>query len=338
MNRNTYKWGIGLLKMLLCFCVILIHYGQASEITQKFNAIMSSAVPCFMLITFYFNSKTLLEGNKYKIKDRVLRLMVPCVSWGIIYFIVYKLLYLLKIRNVNLSWNNLLWQLITGHSYNAPLWYMYDLIVLTIIFTLMFKVFKKKSNLMLAILLVFSMLYLYSGINGIFNELRGELRWPLGRFAEMIPYACIGLLIGTNRERFLKMNWKYRFLNLILLFIMWLAVFKIENQGILLIQYNYGYAGLGLLLKSVFIFLAALFVSDISVNKCIENLIIKASQYTLGIYCMHVLIGECFLAVFNIYEIHIDEFIMCILILGVSYLFSIGIDKIPIKKSGNIVC
>lgn len=36
--------------------------------TLKFNFLMSSAVPCFMLIIFYLNSKTILEGNGTIIK------------------------------------------------------------------------------------------------------------------------------------------------------------------------------------------------------------------------------------------------------------------------------
>lgn len=82
MENKPYKWGVGILKILLCFCVILLHYGQGSLLTNRFSGIMSSAVPCFMIITFYFNSKILIEGNVKKLKNRIMRLLIPCIGWG----------------------------------------------------------------------------------------------------------------------------------------------------------------------------------------------------------------------------------------------------------------
>ena len=337
MNRNTYKWGIGVLKILLCFCVILIHYGQGSSITQIFSALMSSAVPCFMIITFYFNSKIINEGNTAKIRDRVFRLIIPCIIWGGIYFVAYKLMYYLKLRDYDLSWKDLLWQLLTGHSYNAPLWYMYVLIILTVLFSIVLSLCKNRHNIILFIILLFSLFYLYSEWNGIFFELRWELKWPLGRLVEMLPYSAIGLLIGFNKDKIEKMKWKYKIGSLGGLFIIWIVCLGLETYGILFVKFNYGYSGLSLFFKSIFIFLMCLYISYISINGKVEELIVKISRYTLGIYCMHVLIGECIILFLSNHKIEINRFLIGIVIFILCYILCYGIVKIPIKGIKNIV-
>lgn len=337
MNREIYKWGIGVLKILLCFCVILIHYGQGSEITKHFNAFMSSAVPCFMIITFYFNGKMLLDGNRKKLRIRIVKLVKPCIGWASIYFIIYKLMYNLKLRDYDLKWKDLLWQLITGHSYNAPLWYMYDLIVLTIVFGIILCMCQNKYNIMLVFLLIVSIVYLYSGLNGIFNELIGQLKWTLGRFAEMLPYSIMGLLVGLNNDKLEKIKYPYKLGGLGILLIFWIICNRLETSGKLWVEFNYGYAGLGLLIKSLLIFGVCLFVSDIPISRKGEKIIIEISQYTLGIYCMHVLVGECLMIFLNVQKKSIDKFGIGVAIFVLSYMFSWGISKLPIRGIKGIV-
>lgn len=337
MNRERYKWGIGVLKIVLCFCVILIHYGQGSVITKYFNVLMSSAVPCFMITTFYFNGKMLLEGNLKKIEHRILKLIKPCIGWGGIYFISYKLMYYLNLRDYGLGWKDLLWQLLTGHSYNAPLWYMYDLIILTMMFNIIFMFVKKRHNIMLLFLFVISIVYLYFGWNGVFYELMRELKWTLGRLAEMLPYSIIGLLAGINSDKLEKIQYSHKLAGLGILFVLGIICRRLETMGKIWIEFNYGYAGLGLLFKSLLIFGIFLFVSDIPISKKGEKIIIKISQYTLGIYCMHVLVGESLNLFLEIQKISIDKFRIGVTIFVLSYILSWGISKLPIKGIKSFV-
>lgn len=246
-------------------------------------------------------------------------------------------MYYLNIQDYGISCNSLFWQLLTGHKYNTPLWYMYVLIILTIVFSLMFGLFKDKYNIVLGVILICSLIHLYTGGNALFYEMRMEMKWTLGRIAEMLPYSSIGLLLGINKEKIKKMELQYKVGVLIIAAAMWKICQTLEQCGILVVEFNYGYAGMELLFKSVLIFLACLFLSEIEINKMIECVIRKINYLTMGIYCIHILIGECILIFEDRKEIIIEGFQRGIIIFIVSYIFCWGISKIPIRGIRNIV-
>lgn len=204
---NT-TFGLSILRIISCFCVVLIHFcGKEnlqgnSNITifnivkQIFYYIYPTAVPIFMILSFYFFSKILNEQDNEKFKDRMKRLIIPQVFWTIVYAIVFKVLFITTAnwtKNPNIS--DFLYQFFLGHSQNIneTMWFQVDLIILTLLYFLIFRFMKReKAIICICVLAITSIFLQYSGINyNTFKDLINETRYPLGRIAEVIPYCTI---------------------------------------------------------------------------------------------------------------------------------------------------
>ena len=137
---KNYNIGFCVLRIVLSFCVVLIHFGVQEEVPFLLNSIKSLAVPAFMIISFYLNKSIFIcnRGGCYK---RIKRLIIPYLLWPVIYFICY--FFIDRIFHLNYSSNlsALLWQLALGSSINPPLWFLAVLILLTVFFFSIFKLF-----------------------------------------------------------------------------------------------------------------------------------------------------------------------------------------------------
>lgn len=190
---------IGIAKMLMCFAVILCHFytgtpGDASVPVRPFILLRPFAVPVFMTISFFLGARHLVAAEKGFVGRRFRRLFTPISGWALVYFC---LLTLLPFPSPTVR--DLGWQLLTGHSaaINPPMWFMSVLMLFTIGFALFFKQFGTKAT---PLLIATAIIALGIGATGthmvVFGSLRYELRYPLGRIIEMIPFATAGILMG----------------------------------------------------------------------------------------------------------------------------------------------
>ena len=303
-----HNLNIDLLKALCAFMVIIAHLGK--DCPLYIRHITSLAVPIFMILSSYFLFKKITIID---IKKRFFRLSVPLVGWSVIYFIIY----LLQGKNVTIY--DFLWQSITGHSplLNPSMWFSNNLIILTLFIFLLFKNFKNYFFLIILFLLAFSYLLEYSGINHeLFGNLRDELKYPLGRLTEMVPFMATGILFAKYNI-FNRIQKKFLFL-LIPLFYFGQKYFFISVPN----GFNYG--GLKLLLLSV---LLVLIFASIPQTKGVCNKVLSfITQNTMGVYCVHRLI-ETFLHSYFFKE----DFFYCCLIYFISFNVCLGISKIPLK-------
>ncbi len=62
---DKFNYGVALLKMFMCFEVILVHFwqGTVSFCLIPFDALKGFSVPVFMFVSFYFTEKTLKGGG-----------------------------------------------------------------------------------------------------------------------------------------------------------------------------------------------------------------------------------------------------------------------------------
>ena len=67
--------GIEILRIILCFTVVLDHLYINTNF-DKFHFIIYYHIPCFFIISFYFNYKTFISFNLKKIKGRLERLFI----------------------------------------------------------------------------------------------------------------------------------------------------------------------------------------------------------------------------------------------------------------------
>ena len=144
-SKYNYNYGIALLKMLMCFEVILSHFwvNQSSVLLTPFKLVENKPVLIFMFLSFYFMERTFLINDQSKNKKRFWRLLYPQIGWTILYWII---LMGIQIKvDLGITFSDFLWQLFTGHSIriNPTMWFQTVLIFLTLLFTLTFRYLNK---------------------------------------------------------------------------------------------------------------------------------------------------------------------------------------------------
>ena len=95
---------------------------------------------------------------------------------------------------------DMLWQIFSGHSQNlnVTMWFQVDLIYITILFLAVILIFKKNYIPVLYFIGAVAIILQYSGLNMVFNDSRFEIKYPSGRFMEMLPLAVIGFMITRD--------------------------------------------------------------------------------------------------------------------------------------------
>lgn len=205
-KEDDYNYGAAVLKIIMSFEVVLCHYWLFEDISnipvflRVFDKLRLLAVPTFMIMSFYFLTGSVLAKDSGVFKARVVRLLIPYIGWAGIYYLSYLMLE--QIFDINLvdGIQDLIWQLLFGNSVNLipPLWFQADLILLTcIVFAVFYFIPTNKTFKVLFAIVFLSLWMQYSGINyRLFGEWAYECRYSCGRIAEMIPYACIGMVFS----------------------------------------------------------------------------------------------------------------------------------------------
>ncbi len=291
------------------------------------------AVPIFMFMSFLLSHRLFSGSGEAKVGKRVWRLTWPLWGWGIIYFIVYSAL---GINKIGLS--TLFWQMTTGHSalLNPAMWYQSVLICLTMLFFVIYRYIDKQiAKAVSVLLLVLSLFMQYSGYNyRLFGDLPYELKCPLGRLVEMVPYASLGVLAMEYPDWIQKRNHRA----IILIMCPVALIFSLLLKRLLPETMGFQYSGIPMIgiTVSVVLFLYALPIDRLSIG--IKNIIYTLAKSTLGIYCMHNMVGTFLVALRRELNVAINDVCLCAAIFLVSYAISWCITKVPNRYVKMLVC
>lgn len=327
--------GICLLKMLMCFEVVLSHFWKEETypiILTPFSMLREYAVPVFMLMSFYLTQNIVLAKNREKYNKRFWRLIYPQLIWAFVYWIIYQIMEIILKRSFVNGIEDLLWQILTGHSQrlNPAMWYQTVLILLTLVFTVLFYFLPQKIAVTgLYLFLFLSLFSQYTGLNyRLFSTLRYELMYPLGRSCEMIPYAVIGFLLGYYGIPEKLKNYKR------------VITFACCVIGGIILKFGlpsakgFGYSGLMPLMIAIILFTITIYIPLEKLPVKFQIMILKISRYTLGIYCMHNLVGRILSGIFGTNG---KSFLTCCAIYIICYAFSYIICKFPLKWCRQLV-
>lgn len=337
IDYNRINYGFSLLKMLLAFEVVLGHFAIWDQynptLVWPFRELVSIAVPCFVILSFYLMCKSLLSRNEAKFKSRLVKLLIPQIGWAIIYFVILVLLNVVFHTKPVVTFIDFLWQLFTGHSrtINPSMWYQIVMIILSIVFYLIIKKLDNKKALFTLLILTLICYYLqYSGINRrLFEEMAFEIRFVLGRIAELMPFAFTGFIIKYF-DIYEKLK-KYRYIIMplcVFLFLQGYSINWIEMK-------DFNFSGLAKLYFALCVITFAYYVPLEYLPVSIKKIILVITDYSLGIYCSHRLI-ETLLKTF-VPNLAIQSFERCILIYILSYLLCHIIYSIPNKYFKSLV-
>lgn len=328
---KDYNIGLAILRIWMCFMVVMTHcYDSGGGVLVEYLARWRMYhVPCFVLLSFYFNADSF--GVFANVKKRLKKLAVPLVFWSFVYWVCW----ILK-GNRGGVWSitPLLWKIAVGFSSEVKgnqLWYQTDIIILTLLVFVLFRTLGTETSVFALAVISVGALYLqYSGINiFIWSLLRDELKYTGGRLFEIFPYMLAGLLIQLcHIDRFVR---KYRNSCLFLLLMLYLFTTRFnvfsEIDG-------FGYQGIGRIVVSTIIFLLFYLAPLQKVPECIRQAVMYMSKYTLGIYCSHMLVQyfiEDNLSVYHTWQ-------NAVFVFWVSFGLSVLISCVPIKIIKNTVC
>ena len=336
-KKREFNYGIALLRTLMCFEVVLCHFWTTDvpKVLMPFSVLRGLAVPVFMFLSFFLTEHTFLEYNKNKAKKRIWRVIYPQIGWALIYWLGYTIAQFI-FKDIDVKFSDLWWQMFTGHSprLNASMWFQTVLIVLTAIYIFIFKFFIPKKGILITYVMMFvAFVIQYSGINfKLFDSLRYELKYPLGRFCEMIPYATVGFSCAYYNA-FEKAK-KTRLFSTIMfgLASVFLLEYSFINSAL-----GFGYSTNNCLLLGFFVIGFAYLIPLEKLPQKVKNILKFLTQYTLGIYCMHRIIADFLKLIFSKLDISIDSFLLCIITYICGFFVSFLMYKIPTKFFKQLV-
>jgi len=286
---NKYNIFLAILRMYLSFLVVNAHLFNSSTSFIKNIYILKLInnnihVPNFFIMSFYFCYKTISSKNYEKIKNRIERLIIPYFIWPIIILFLNNLFYLTLNLQLKRSLSDLLIQFITGHNILDVLWFQLNLIISTILILSLEILFKKNIIFILFNLTILAYTFQYSNLNyNYFNKFNYYIRYPYGRFMEIIPFCISGCILSVyNITKYLN---KYKLKTIYILFLVLLFFIKfnlINNVN------GFIYQGINLHIKSLIIFLLFLLLpSEKITNINIIKIVKIITNFTSGIYYLH---------------------------------------------------
>lgn len=342
MNNEIFKkiiernYGLELLRMLLCYWVVLYHCLLTTDI-EFIKSLKRKMfhVPCFFFISFFFLFRVIIGKNIKKMILRLERLLIPYFIWPIIIWVFNNIFYCsLKISRFGkfLPFIYLAKQLIIGRLFQAQFWFLFNLLFFTIMFFIQIFILKKNNFLIFTQIIAITSYFLqYSKYNYIFfDNYSSCISHSIGHFVESYPIASSAFTLSelnvlTRLENITRSQ------NIIILYCL-IAIFFIFKYDIFMDIENYGhtynYNGIDKNIFSLIIFIGFYLIPFNKCNSDKLKIIIKLiTNYTQGIYCIHPIVSYYLTKFLSVKHTVFG----CTLI----YIFSYFISFLGAKLSGN---
>lgn len=337
MEKREYNYGIALLRIFFCYMVVSFHFYGLQYGDQRFYFLRELAVPMFVFISFYFGYKLINSNDNKKYLKRAGRLFVPYLFWGIVPYIgLWIVPFFTAIPHASLR--DLFMQVFFGSNerLNAPLWFMWEIMVLTILFVILYKIFRKYTSYVLVVLIFVAYVIQYLNINSCLYEvyhLPYEVFNDIGRFFEVLPLACAGYIVADINlaEMFKEKRW----FAVPLFLIAFAYIFVVE--AIPTPEINFAYAGVKHIIIAPLLFIGFYIIPFEKIPEIIKKCIKWVAMYTMGIYFMHWIVGKCmnlvWMKCFGVEKTLTETFVIFIVCLIACYI----VDKIPLKYTKMLV-
>ena len=151
LSKKQINLGIELLRMILSFLIVLVHnFSYSRSRIQRFPVYnLPYYVPLFMLISFYFSFNSLSSRNIDRIKQRFIRILYPYIGWPIILWLRENYYNYKRGKKELILIKNLYYQILISCGLHGLLWFLSDLLFLSLFFTIIVFIFKKYSIVVL---------------------------------------------------------------------------------------------------------------------------------------------------------------------------------------------
>jgi len=144
--KNSIKkinLGIELLRMILSFLIVLVHFyvNKKSKFYFFLFQNLSYYVPSFFFISFYFSYKPFTSKNVEKIKERFIRILIPYMGWPILFWLKNNYLYYTYEIKENILIKNIYYQLLVGCGIHGIFWFLFNLLFISTLFVIIIFLF-----------------------------------------------------------------------------------------------------------------------------------------------------------------------------------------------------
>jgi len=289
-QANKSIIGVQILRYYMAFMVVSTHVGGSLVLKGAgiFYIFQPFHVPVFMLLSFLLCGRCFLAPTKALITKRTLRIIIPFVFWGIASYLLCLILW-------PISFPTLLNQLITGYPLNNALWYLATMLWICILFWILRSFTSKRVFLIIiSALSVACIISQYTGLNySLFNNLPYNIKFTIGRTFEMIPYATIGILLSTIAPFLYRLNKKQHVIIFLSSGAFMAIIIAIRTLCVSYRPKGFDYAGAYLIIIAVLLVISA-YTNPINFvqNRKFRNFVKWITSFTLGIFCMHIVIGR----------------------------------------------
>lgn len=316
-NIKRIDYGLAILRTYLAFLVLSHHIYNRNTTKNKIILYITQErmfhVPSFYIMSFYFLYNTLSSFKIKLIIKRLIRLLIPYIGWAIIFFEINHILNKKYNKKYSDTAYDLKIQILWGFHYIPIFYYQWVLIVNTFIFAIIIFVFRKYSIFILHILFILSYALLYSRyLLNYINRIPNYKKVSVGSLLDLFPLSVSGYTLGAYK--ILNYLHKYKIRTLILSLLVYNVVesyFIFANVG------GIFYPGVRYNIKGLcVIFIFSIFPSEIIKNKYISKFIIFVTNYTAGVYYLHMNFNQYLAEFFNDYKkpnftAVIIEYILC---------------------------
>ena len=341
MGRDKeINYGICLLRIILVFLVVCFHFhANWDHYPGPYIFLREMTVPVFLLVAFYLGEPTITGDDGEKKKSRMVRLFLPYIFWGVgAWVFVYVMEHILAIKD-GVTLSELLWQIAFGcvEKVDPPLYFLWQVMLYTLCFFVLFSVLKKRTASVILILL--SLLCLWVQYDGratlFFKTFRYEIMYGVGRIYELLPFAIFGTVIAVFKvDKLLKSK---RGIFLVILSILVPLMIFFRDQIFIRPEETLAYSGVSLFVVSPLLFLWFLILPFEKLPGSIKRVIHTMSEYTLGVFAIHWPLGRFINMAYKELTGSERSLTLCVIIYLICWILAYIIGRLPGRLSSMLV-
>ena len=289
MSKNI---GLQILRMIMSFFIIQRH---CFDVSLAKNAIIILTyetfrfyTTTFFLISYFFSYKTLKFKNINRIKLRLQRFIIPYIIWPIFIFLLNNIYYFFGININHLNLKDLFIQLITGKRIYEVFWFQCNLIFTFILCCIIALTIQ---NYFLFTAQIFGIIgYIYHSLHyhfELFEAYNIEIRTLFQDFGKVLFFSSIGLTLASlvNIDNLKKRKKKAMLLSIFSLIIVYLINYFYLNKILYYLECIIN------IIAAISFFIHFSIIPDLN-NKQLVSLISKITNYTGGVYYLHVIVWK----------------------------------------------
>lgn len=311
-----------ILRIVLLFLVLHIHFEILANAPIDFLSTYEYlAVPLFVTLSFYLTSKHFLQDAMptRDLGTRLKRLVVPLIAWSLFGFLPHL---------PSLSLPNIVMQIATGELVNLSLYYLNLLVVITFICFVLTYIPRTVRIWVYGLITLLAFYLQYSLINYNFFHPQDPIwQYSYSRLVELLPYAMLGLGLGTLKSKF-QTDWRFPVVAMLLGY----GLYRVVT--LFAVPLGFNYQGLPFFAQTLLIFSGVVLLARVKTEKEATKHLQTLGAYTFGVYLFHYPLIELLLSIFPASKGLIENYHMAFLLgfIGVSFLLCYAIDTLTKKR------